>query len=58
MVRQRSQLSVTGIEYSMKVTPVTENVIHIPSAFGIPAVLCTETADLALKQGLVKLFLQ
>ena len=58
MVGMRSELGVARVEDNRKISPFAENVVHVPSPLRIPAVLRTETADLALVQGLVKLFFQ
>ena len=58
MVCQRSQLSVPRRKYLMKIAALLEYVIHIPSAFRVPAVLGAEATYKTLGEGLVKLFFQ
>jgi hypothetical protein len=55
VVGQRRKLSVARRENRMEIATLAENLVHISSLFRIPAVLSTETADPAFKQGLVKL---
>jgi hypothetical protein len=58
MIGERSKLSIPWREDDLKVSPLMEYIIHIPSLFGIPAVLGTKTADSAFQQSLIKLFLK
>ena len=55
MVGQRGQLGIARREHGMEIATLTEYLVHVSSLFRIPAVLGTETADPAFKQGLVKL---
>jgi hypothetical protein len=55
VVGQWRELSVSGIEYDLKVSPLSEDFIHVSSALGVPAILCAEAADTALMKSLVEL---
>ena len=58
MVSLRSKFRITRREDLLQISPLSKNVIPVSSLLSIPAVLCTEVSDPAVKQSLVKLVLK
>ena len=49
------QFGINGREDRPKVSSLPENVCHVSSLPGVPAVLRTEAADISVEQGFVQL---